>query len=74
MSKWTRDRPTKEGTYWFYGERSHSDLISMRLVTCHKCINTTVLLVSGNFMHDNAKGHFMPADVPEPPTGEEMTS
>lgn len=72
--KWTKEWPTKEGLYWFYGYRygkiscgtpceSELGLISVR-----KIANGMIYILDGQFVFENEteEAHFKPAELPLP--------
>jgi hypothetical protein len=73
---WTKEYPTEDGKFWFYGRPfgpcSHPRLC---MVCCFRDkTRLRILVCDGSFMYESeSEGVFMPADVPELPTEEEMT-
>lgn len=69
---WTREWPTKEGIYWFYGydfgKRDNAKPKHV-LIEVHNGGNSLVIVGGGHFWYksEGADGWFMPAILPEPP-------
>ena len=73
--KWTKDWPTEEGTYWFYGYRykrvscgSNCDP-EYCLVEVFKVSNGLMITTNGQFMYESEteEAYFQKAELPEPP-------
>jgi hypothetical protein len=76
MPEWTKEYPIKDGEYWFYGSAfSLNGPPCLSIVSCRILAPFFIqmLVCGGITMYVSmSKGVFMPADVPELPTEEEM--
>lgn len=74
-SNWTKDWPTKAGTYWFYGwafmlkrRREGNPRLSLVRVRASAKPDVMVCIGEGNFFYEaESDGVWLPATLPELP-------
>ena len=76
MDKWTKEFPTEEGVYWFYGYRfgkiscGSQEKPKLMIVKVYKSGQGDMTYVAeGNFMYKSEveDAHFLKTDIPDLP-------
>lgn len=75
--EWTKEWPTIEGVYWFYGWRFKHDADeppSIHFVEVHKASNGILYVARGNFMwkEEGAEGIWLSGAFPDRPSWDEL--
>lgn len=75
MSCWFKDWPNEPGNYWFFGYRSnYSSSAALYHVQVRKIVTGPIYIADGHFLcqAEGARGLWLPKDVPEVPTLEQL--
>jgi aryl-phospho-beta-D-glucosidase BglC (GH1 family) len=73
MNKWTKEIPTKDGTYWFYGElwTPHNEPEpELEIIQVRKISNGYCYISHGTFVHESEgmQGLWLKMELPVTPT------